>query len=123
MPGFHGAASEVPEPTKEAINARAPIPVVVVPTPSASSAAGKPIAGNGAQGHAAPGGHRPGNKAHNGTFNLLHVMNHTADDRKGKHHDKAGDLQDWIKKVEDTASSKAKDVEDSALSKAQDILD
>ncbi|KAJ4418723.1 hypothetical protein N0V82_005396 [Gnomoniopsis sp. IMI 355080] len=127
MPSFHSVAQEVPrtEPTQR-INVRGPMPMVVIPTPSAASSVGMPIAQNDDHGYASPSSHTIGSKPHNGTFNLMHVTNHTADHGKGKpqskpHNDKE-DLKEWVKNLEGTVSEKAKDLEDSALSKAKDML-
>lgn len=122
MPSFHGVAPEVPDPTHEAINARSPMPIVVMPTLSAVSSVGLPVAESHKQGPAAPTKYRHGIKPHNGTFNLTHVTNYTAHHGKVKHHNGMVDLKDWIKKVEGTVSDKANDVEKSALTKAQDLL-
>lgn len=76
---------------------------------------------------------RPGVKAHNGTFNLVHVTNHTADQSKVKPGDGMKDLKEWLKKIDGivsdevdeikgSASNKADDMEDSVLSKVTNLL-
>ncbi|KAJ4396014.1 hypothetical protein N0V93_000230 [Gnomoniopsis smithogilvyi] len=122
MSNFYGVAQEVPEPTNAAINARAPMPIVVMPTLSSDPRVGQHIAESDKQGHAVPTDHRYGTKPHNGTFKFVHVTNYTADHGNGKPHDDMTDLEDWVKKVEGTVSDKAKHMEDSALSKAKDLL-
>lgn len=123
LPSSHGVVKEVPEPSNEAIIARAPMPVVVMPTISATSGTETPVAKN----------NRLGFKAHNGTFNLVHVKNHTATHGKGKPSDGMEDLKEWLKKVDGTVSdkineikgtisNKADDVEDSVLSKVTNML-
>lgn len=124
MPSSHGVVKEIPEPSaiNEALSARAPMPMVVMPTISVTSKIGTPAAQ-----------HRPGYKAHNGTFSLVHVTNHTATHVKGKSSDGMEDLKEWLKKIDGkvsdtvngiqgTISNEADDVEDSVLSKATDLL-
>lgn len=117
MPGVQqtNGAQEIPEPSNEAINVQAPMPKVIMPTIPAFSKVGKPVVGNGTQDYAAAVLRRPGTKAHNGTFPLLHVTNNTASDWKDQHHNKTENFQKWRKNVEEGASSKVKQVQDSAL--------
>lgn len=125
MPSSHGVVKEVPEPsaTNEALSARAPMPIVVIPTVSMTSETETP----------APKNNETGFKAHNGTFNLVHVTNHTANRGKGKTSDGMGDLTEWLKKldgkvsdkvneIKGSISNKVDDVEDSVLSKATNLL-
>lgn len=119
MPGFHGAAKEVPEPSKRAINARAPMPMAAIPTMSASAKAGMPVVQNDTQGFAAA---KPDMKSHNGTFHPLHRANHTANHGKGKSHNEMDHLKDWINRVEKTAANKVDEVESSVSSKAKNLF-
>lgn len=113
LPSSHGVVKEVPEPSNEAIVARAPMPVVVMPTISAALGTETPVAKN----------NRPGFKAHNGTFNLVHVTNHTAHHGKGKPSDGMEELKEWLKKIEGTVSDKVNKIEGSITNKADGVED
>lgn len=113
MPSSYGVVKEVPEPSNEAIAARAPMPMVVMPTISAALGTETPVSKN----------NRPGFKAHNGTFNLVHVTNHTANHGKGKPSDGMEDLKEWLKKVDGTVSDKVDEIKASISNKADDTED